>query len=70
MQVIIELLIRHGLTLGAGWLFANGLVDKSDTEKLISAVMTLVGIGWSIYHKMQVKRQLSAAESPVRITVH
>ena len=50
-QDVILGFVRHILTLGAGVLIAKGYVDESSTNELIGAVMTLVGFGWSYWHK-------------------
>lgn len=42
---------RHLLTFGAGYLVAQGIIDESTAEALVGAVLTLIGVGWSIYDK-------------------
>lgn len=42
---------RHLLTFGAGYLVARGFIDESTAEALVGAVLTLIGVGWSIYDK-------------------
>ena len=44
-------LLRHVLTFGAGFLVTSGLVEASDVETGVGAVMALVGIGWSFWAK-------------------
>lgn len=45
-------LIRHGLTLIGGWLLARGVFeDPATVEAFVGAVLTLVGIAWSIWRK-------------------
>jgi hypothetical protein len=46
-------LVRHGLTMGAGYLIAQGyLTQDPKQEDLIAGLATaLVGIGWSFYEK-------------------
>ena len=45
-------LIRHGLTLIGGWLLARGILDDPATvEAFVGAILTLVGIAWSIWRK-------------------
>lgn len=44
-------LIRHGLTAVGGFIVAKGLVEDSLIQDAIGAVMTLVGIVWSVASK-------------------
>lgn len=38
--------VRHGLTAAGSYMGLTG----SETESLIGAVMTLIGLGWSMYN--------------------
>ena len=40
-------LIRHGLTVGAGWLVAKGMTDGDSASALVAGVMGTVAIAWS-----------------------
>ena len=40
-------LIRHGLTVGAGWLVANGFTDGDSAQALIGGVMGTVAVAWA-----------------------
>jgi len=40
-------LVRHGLTIGAGWLVANGMTDGDSAQALIGGVMGTVAVAWS-----------------------
>lgn len=51
MNALVGSLIRHGLTFGGG---AVGLTG-SDIDAAIGAIMTLVGLGWSIYNNRKAK---------------
>jgi hypothetical protein len=42
---------RHLLTFGAGYLVAQGILDESSAEAIVGAVLTLIGVGWSVYDK-------------------
>lgn len=44
-------LIRHSLTYGGGLLTAQGWGNASDWDQVIGAILTIVGIGWSIWDK-------------------
>jgi hypothetical protein len=43
--------LRHVLTFGGGYLTSNGVVSASDLEAAVGAVITLIGVAWSIYEK-------------------
>ena len=44
-------LIRHTLTTAGGAFVANGYIVSSDSDALVAAIMTILGIGWSIADK-------------------
>ncbi len=44
--------VRHGLTAAAGYLLAHGLIQQTDQQVFISAVLALIGIAWSTGSKM------------------
>lgn len=44
-------LIRHGLTAIGGFIVAKGLIEDSLIQDAIGAVMTIIGIVWSIAAK-------------------
>lgn len=44
-------LIRHALTSGGGALVAGGYLDASQAQTASGAVLTLVGIGLSLWDK-------------------
>lgn len=41
-------LIRHLLTTAGGFLVAKGLASTEQLTELVGAVVSIVGIGWSI----------------------
>lgn len=43
--------IRHTLTFVGGLLVMKGIVDDSVVEALISGIMTITGIIWSVVEK-------------------
>lgn len=51
MSSIIQGLIRHGLTTLGGALVAHGYLGQSDVATAVGAVMTLVGVAWSVIEK-------------------
>jgi hypothetical protein len=47
--------LRHVLTFGGGYLTSSGVVSASDLEAAIGAIVTLIGVAWSIYEKQKGK---------------
>jgi hypothetical protein len=50
-------LIRHALTVGGGGLVSKGLISEDMLTSGIGAVVTLVGIIWSVVSKLKAKKQ-------------
>jgi hypothetical protein len=46
-------LIRHILTFGGGWLTTKGALSAQNTELLIGAAITLIGVAWSFWDKKE-----------------
>lgn len=44
-------LIRHTLTFVGGLLLYNGLLNENEVQEGVSALMTIVGLVWSILEK-------------------
>lgn len=45
-------IVRHGLTIGAGYLVGkHASAAGINVEEVVGAVMTLIGVGWSIFSK-------------------
>lgn len=42
---------RHLLTIGGGYLIAQGAVDAAQVETLVGAGVAIVGVVWSIIEK-------------------
>ncbi len=40
-------IIRHALTVGAGWMVAKGFTDGDSASALIAGVMGTVALAWS-----------------------
>jgi hypothetical protein len=51
MVAAITGVVRHVLTFGGGYLVQDGLLSTPDLETGIGAVVTLIGLAWSIYDK-------------------
>jgi hypothetical protein len=48
---IVGGIVRHALTSVGGYFVATGALDAGTLETAIGAVVTLVGVGWSIWTK-------------------
>lgn len=46
-------LIRHALTVAGGYFVASGGIDQPTMEGAVGAIMTLLGVAWSLYAKRQ-----------------
>ena len=53
--------LRHILTTLGGGLIAQGLVTTSQWSDAAGAIVTLAGVGWSIYQKKQQHAAVRAA---------
>lgn len=54
LEVILGLL-RHLLTFGGGALASSGLMEASQVDTAVGAIITVVGVVLSIVHKAQAK---------------
>ena len=48
MNPNLSSLIRHGLTAAGGFLVAKGLASADQIGELVGAVVTLIGVVWSM----------------------
>jgi len=48
MNPNLSSLIRHGLTAAGGFLVAKGLASADQIGELVGAVVTLIGLVWSM----------------------
>lgn len=55
MKDAILSLIRHALTAGGGGLVANGTATNDEWQQLVGAIITIIGIVWSIWQRQQAK---------------
>ena len=62
-------LIRHLLTLGGGFFINQGVMDKSELETAIAAVITLIGVIWSVAVKMSAKQKADGGEQKPAVMV-
>ena len=49
MNDSIKSIVRHGLSFGGGFLVAKGLVTADQANELAGAVITLLGVFWSVF---------------------
>ena len=59
MNPVIAGLVRHLLTFGGGFLVAKGYLDNTLLEEGVAAVITIVGIVWSVVHKKKVEKEIN-----------
>jgi hypothetical protein len=52
---------RHGLTIAGGMLVQKGYASADDVQGGLGAVVTLIGVGLSVWHKIEAKRKAAAA---------
>ena len=48
---MVQGFVRHLLTFGGGFLVTNGVVGQSEMEAGVGAVITLIGLVWSVMAK-------------------
>jgi hypothetical protein len=46
--------VRHVLTFAGGYIAAKGIIDQAIVNEAVGALMTIIGIGWSIAQKKAV----------------
>lgn len=56
MTAIVMGILRHFLTVFGGYLFNKGLLDSNEQEQLLSALMIIAGIAWSVYNKIRANK--------------
>lgn len=47
--------LRHILTFGGGYLVSDGVVNEGEVEALVGALVTLIGVLWSIWEKRRAR---------------
>jgi hypothetical protein len=57
-------LLRHGLTTAGGALTTQGLASSDEVNQLAGAVITIVGIVWSIFEKRARNKAAQPASAP------
>jgi hypothetical protein len=62
IKAIILGYVRHGLTVGAGYLLAHGLVDQAGGQILASAGLAIAGVAWSTFSKLAANYELLLAQ--------
>ena len=63
MNPNIASLVRHILTAAGGFLVAKGLASADQLAELVGAVVSIAGVGWSVYNnKKAAKTDVVKAE--------
>lgn len=60
-------LVRHLLTVGGGFFINQGVMDKNEQETAIAAVITLIGVAWSVMVKMSAKQAADAGQKAAMV---
>ena len=63
MNPNISSLLRHGLSALGGFLVAKGLASADQLAELVGAVVSIAGVGWSVYNN---KKAAKAAPDVVK----
>lgn len=50
-MTIVSAVLRHILTAAGGVAVAKGYLDSGTLDTAVGAILTLVGLGWSIWDK-------------------
>jgi uncharacterized membrane protein YebE (DUF533 family) len=54
-------LVRHILTAAGGFLVAKGLASADQLAELVGAVVSIAGVGWSVYNNKKAAKAASDA---------
>ena len=57
-------LLRHILTAAGGFLVAKGLASADQLAELVGAVVSIAGVGWSVYNN---KKAAKPAPDAVKV---
>ena len=52
-------LVRHALTFVGGYAVNADLVANTEAESVVAALITLLGIGWSIVEKVKTRAKIA-----------
>jgi hypothetical protein len=55
---VVTAIVRHFMTFIGGVLVTQGIFDAGVVESLTGAVVTIAGVVWSMFNKVQVDEQL------------
>lgn len=58
IKPVIASLLRHGLTAGG----LGAVVSADGIEQAVGAVVTLIGLGWSVFNGIKDKRKADSAK--------
>ena len=65
MTQIVLGILRHLLTFGGGFLTSKNLASADDIGAGVGALITLVGLAFSVAQKLRARKTLAEAEQPV-----
>lgn len=68
-RVTIMSVARHLLTFFGGLLVASGIFDAGTVEQLSGALLTILGVFWSLFDKAQVEVRVEEAKSEAKAEV-
>jgi len=54
---ILAGIVRHLIALGGGLLAQKGILDSESVEPFVGSSMVIVGIGWSVFHKIKTDKR-------------
>lgn len=60
VQMLLGLLLRHGLTILGGILLNKGGLDPAAVTSIVGAVSTVAGLGLSALNKVKVVQKIDA----------
>lgn len=61
MNSNLSSLIRHFFTAAGGFLVAKGLASADQVAELAGAVVSIAGVGWSVYNNRKTSKAPSDA---------
>ena len=63
MNTILQIVtgcLRHVLTILGGAYVSKGLLTGEELTTGVAAIVTLIGVGWSIWNKMSIQKKIEA----------
>lgn len=60
MQAVLAF-VRHGMTLAGGYFISSGLATEDDVTAGVAAIVTILGLTWSLARKWQRETRTGSA---------